>query len=217
MLVKERMSHPVITIRPELPVIEALNIMKREQIRRFPVVDKRGHLVGIVSREDLLHASPSDATSLSVWEVSYLLNKIIVKHVMTDEIITITEDTPLEEAARIMADNKIGGLPVVRDGEVVGMITETDLFKIFLELLGAREPGVRFACLVPNERGEIAQLTRAIFDAGGNILALGTSLGESSENREITLKVEGVSPQSLESCVEPFVEQIIDIRESFTA
>ncbi len=217
MLVNERMSHPVITVRPELPVIEALNIMKREQIRRFPVVDKRGHLVGIVSREDLLHASPSDATSLSVWEVSYLLNRIIVKHVMTDEIITITEDTPLEEAARIMVDNKIGGLPVVRDGEVVGMITETDLFKIFLELLGAREPGVRLACMVPNERGELAQLTRAVFDAGGNILALGTTLGDSSENREITMKVEGVSPQSLESSVGPYVVEIVDLRESFTA
>ena len=136
---------------------------------------------------------------------------------MTREVITITEDTPLEEAARIMADNKIGGLPVVRDGEVIGMITETDLFKIFLELLGAREPGVRLACLVPNERGELAQLTRAIFDAGGNILALGTTLGDSSENREITLKVEGVTPQMLESCVDPYIEQIVDIRGSFTA
>jgi len=217
MLVKERMSHPVITIHPKIPIMEALNLMKKEQIRRFPVVDKHGHLLGIVSEKDLLHASPSDATSLSVWEVSYLLNKIIVGKVMTCEVIRINEDTPLEEAARIMVDNKIGGLPVVRDGEVVGMITETDLFKIFLELLGARESGVRIACLVPNVRGELAQLTRAIFDAGGTILTLGTFLGESSENREITMKVEGVSPQSLGSCVEPYVEQIIDIRESFTA
>jgi len=217
MLVKERMSHPVITIHQKIPIMEALNLMKKEQIRRFPVVDKHGHLLGIVSEKDLLHASPSDATSLSVWEVSYLLNKIIVGKVMTCEVIRINEDTPLEEAARIMVDNKIGGLPVVRDGEVVGMITETDLFKIFLELLGARESGVRIACLVPNVRGELAQLTRAIFDAGGTILTLGTFLGESSENREITMKVEGVSPQSLGSCVEPYVEQIIDIRESFTA
>jgi acetoin utilization protein AcuB len=97
------------------------------------------------------------------------------------------------------------------------MITETDLFKIFLELLGAREPGVRLACLVSNVRGELAQLTRAIFDAGGNILALGTTLGDSSENREITMKVEGVSPKSLETCVDPYVEQIVDLRESFTA
>jgi acetoin utilization protein AcuB len=129
-------------------------------------------------------------------------------------MITITEDTPLEEAARIMVDNKIGGIPVVRKRKVVGIITETDLFKIFLELLGAREVGVRLACLVPNIPGKLTQLTKAIFDAGGNILTLGTFLGESSENREITLKVEGISAQTLEESIENYVEQILDIRES---
>lgn len=104
--------------------------------------------------------------------------------------------------------------PVVRKRKVVGIITETDLFKIFLELLGAREPGVRLACLVPNISGELAQLTKAIFDAGGNVLTLGTFLGESSENREITLKVEGITSHSLETVIEPFVERILDIRES---
>ena len=214
MLVKERMSHPVVTIHPELPIMEALNLMKKEHIRRFPVVDKRGRLVGIVSEQDLLQAAPSSATSLSVWEVNYLIGKIIVKRVMTKDVITITEDTPLEEAARIMVDNKIGGIPVIRKRQVVGLITETDLFKIFLELLGAREVGVRLACLVPKIPGKLTQLTKAIFDAGGNILALGTFLGESCENREITLKVEGISAQTLEESIEHYVERILDIRES---
>lgn len=214
MLVKERMSLPVITIHPEMPIMEALNLMKKEKIRRLPVVNQRGHLIGIVSDKDLLHASPSDATSLSVWEISYLVSKIDVEQIMTQNVITITEDTPLEDAARIMVDNKIGGLPVVEDDIVVGIITETDLFKIFLELLGAREPGVRLSCLVPNIAGELAQLTKAIFEAGGNILTLGTFLGESSENREITLKVDGITQQSLVSVVEPFIEKILDIRES---
>jgi acetoin utilization protein AcuB len=214
MLVKERMSHPVLIVHPELPIMEALNLMKKEHIRRLPVVDKRGRLVGIVSEQDLLQAAPSSATSLSVWEVNYLIGKVIVKEVMSKDLITIAEDTPLEEAARTMVDNKIGGLPVVRDREVVGIITETDLFKIFLELLGAREPGVRLACLVPNIPGELAQLTKAIFDAGGNVLTLGTFLGESSENREITLKVAGISAQTLEESIEPYVERILDIRES---
>jgi len=172
MLVKERMSHPVVTVHPEIPIMEALNLMKKDHIRRLPVVDKRGRLVGIVSEQDLLQAAPSSATSLSVWEVNYLIGKIIVKRVMTKDVITITEDTPLEEAARIMVDNKIGGIPVVRKRQVVGLITETDLFKIFLELLGAREVGVRLACLVPNIPGELTQLTKAIFDAGGNILTV---------------------------------------------
>lgn len=214
MLVKERMSHPVVTVHPEIPIMEALNLMKKEHIRRLPVVDKRGRLVGIVSEQDLLQAAPSSATSLSVWEVNYLIGKIIVNQVMTKDVITIAEDTPLEEAARIMVDNKIGGIPVIRKRQVVGLITETDLFKIFLELLGAREVGVRLACLVPNIPGNLTQLTKAIFDAGGNVLSLGTFLGESSENREITLKVEGISAQTLEESIKPYVERILDIRGS---
>ena len=128
--------------------------MKRERIRRTPVV-KDGKMVGIVSDKDLLNASPSPATSLSVWEMNYLLSKITVRDVMTKKVLTVTEDTPIEEAARIMADNKIGGLPVMRNDHVVGIITETDLFKIFLELMGAREPGVRGTVLVLDKPGEL--------------------------------------------------------------
>jgi acetoin utilization protein AcuB len=213
MLVKERMSRPVITVHPEMPVQEALNLMREERVRRFPVVDRHGRMVGIVSERDLLHAAPSDATSLSIWEVHYLVSKITVKKVMTRQVITIAEDTPLEEAARIMADHKFGGLPVVREGEVVGIITETDLFKIFLEMLGAREPGVRIAVLVRNVPGGLKELTKAVFEAGGNIVAFGTFLGESSENREVTMKVTGVDRQSLTSAIEPLAERVLDVRE----
>ena len=212
MLVKERMSHPVITIHPELPMQDALNLMHKEQIRRLPVVDKHGRLTGIVSESDLLHASPSNANSLSVWEMNYMLSKITISEIMTSNVITVMEDTPIEEAARIMADNKIGGLAVVRDDKVVGIITETDLFKIFLELLGAREPGIRLAAMVPNEAGELAQLTTAIFFAGGNIVTLGTFMGESAENREVTIKVSGISAQELEKAVDPYIERIVIIR-----
>jgi acetoin utilization protein AcuB len=213
MLVGERMSHPVINIHPEMPMQEALDLMRKEHVRRFPVVDKHGRLVGIVSEKDLLNASPSDATSLSVFEINYLLQKITVEEIMTRSVITITEDTPLEDAARIMADNKIGGLPIVRGDKVFGIITETDLFKIFLELLGARERGVRLAALVPNEPEELSQLTKAIFNIGGHVLAMGTFLGDSTENREICIKVSGVDAQVLEEAIKPYVEKIIDIRE----
>ena len=187
--------------------------MQQEHVRRFPVVDKRGRLVGIVSEKDLLNASPSDATSLSIYEVNYLLGEITVGEIMTQNVICINEGTPLEEAARIMADNKIGGLPVIRGDEVVGIITETDLFKVFLELLGAREPGVRLAAIVPNVPEELSQLTKAIFNSGGHILAMGTFLGDNSENREICMKVSGVDIQVLEDAIEPYVEKFIDIRE----
>ena len=212
MLVAERMSHPVLTIHPDIPIQDALNFMRKEHIRRLPVVDKRGRLVGIITEVDLLHASPSDVSSLSVHELTYLLSKITVEEIMTREVITIENDTPIEEAARIMADTKIGGLPVMREGQVVGIITETDLFKIFLELLGAREQGVRLSVIVPNIPGELAQLTSAIFNAGGNIVSLGTALGQSSENRELIVKVTGVTDQELKKAITPFIEQFVDIR-----
>jgi acetoin utilization protein AcuB len=214
MLVKERMSRPVITIHSEMPMQDALNLMHKEHIRRLPVVDKRGRLVGIVSERDLLHASPSDATSLSIWEINYLISKITVDELMTRQVIVTTEENPIEEVARIMADNKIGGLPVTRDNKVVGIITETDLFRIFLEMLGAREPGVRLAALVPNTPEELSQLSKAIYNIGGHVLALGTFLGESSENRHVIMKVSGVDSQSLKDAIEPFSEVIVDVRES---
>lgn len=213
MLVKERMSHPVITVQLDLPIMEALKMMREEHVRRFPVVDRHGRLAGIVSERDLLHAAPSDATTLSVWELTYLLGKVTVEKVMSKEVITVAEDTPLEEAARIMADNKIGGLPVVRDGEVVGIITETDLFKTFLELLGAREAGIRLAVLVKNSTNDLSDLLHAIHASGGIILAMGTFLGESSQNRDVTLKITGVDQASLVSAVKPYVERIVDVRE----
>lgn len=211
MLVGERMKHPVITTRPDTPIMDALNLMKQEHIRRLPVVEK-GKLVGIVSEEDLLNASASSATTLSVWELNYLLSKIKIQDVMTKEVITVTEDTPIEDAARIMADNKIGGLPVMRDSELVGIITETDLFKILLELMGAREPGVRLTGFIHERPGELAKLTQAIADAGGNFLAIGTFAGDSPSNRMFTIKVEGVDEQKIKEVVSPLVDRIIDIR-----
>lgn len=212
MLVKERMKHPVITVRPEMPIMDALNLMKRERIRRTPVVDDHGRLIGIVAEKDLLNAGPSAATSLSVWEINYLLSRIRVEDVMTRTVITAHEDMPIEEAAYIMAANKIGGLPVTRDGGVVGIITETDLFKIFIELMGAREPGVRLTALVPEQIGELAKITQAIAREGGNIIALGMIGGEESTNRSLTLKVVGLSEEKLRGLVAPLVEKVVDVR-----
>jgi acetoin utilization protein AcuB len=137
MQVSERMTQPVITALPDTPLQEALNLMREKGIRRLPVVDSDGRLRGIVSDRDLLHASPSDATSLSVWELNYLLSKVSLRDVMTRSVITVNRDTPVEEAARIMVDKKIGGLPVMDGDNVVGIITETDLFKVLVELLEA--------------------------------------------------------------------------------
>jgi acetoin utilization protein AcuB len=211
MFVGERMSHPVISIPADMPVIEALNLMKRERIRRTPVV-KDGNVIGIVSDKDLLNASPSPATSLSVWEMNYLLTKLKVKDVMTKTVLSVREDTPIEEAARIMADNKIGGLPVMRDDHVVGIITETDLFKIFLELMGARDIGVRVTALIHEERGQLAKLTQAIASEGGNFVAFGQFTGDDPSNRLLTFKVEGLEEAKVKQIVEPLVARLVDLR-----
>jgi acetoin utilization protein AcuB len=211
MLVGGRMSHPVITISPEMPIVDALNLMKRERIRRAPVV-KGGNLVGIVSDKDLLNASPSPVTSLSVWEMNYLLSKITVKEVMTKKVISVLENTPIEEAARIMVDNKIGGLPVMRGDDLVGIITETDLFKIFLELMGAREYGVRVTALIFEERGQLAKLAGTIANAGGNFIAFGQFTGETPKNRLISFKVTGMDENTVKEITLPMIEKLIDIR-----
>jgi len=211
MLVGERMSHPVITISPDIPIVDALNLMKRERIRRAPVV-KDGKMVGIVSDKDLLNASTSPATSLSVWELNYLLSKITVKEVMSKKVLSVSENTPIEEAARIMADNKIGGLPVTRGEDVVGIITETDLFKILLELMGAREPGVRVTALIPEQRGQLAKLTQAIASQGGNFVAFGQFTGESTASRLLTFKIDGLAEDQVKAIVEPLVLKLIDIQ-----
>ena len=212
MLVGERMSKPVITIRPDTTMPEALELMHKEHIRRLPVVNQHGQLIGIVTEADLLRASPSEATSLSIYEVTYLLGKLTIDRLMTKNVITVTEDTPIEEAARIMADNNFSGLPVMRGKEMVGIITETSLFRIFLELLGARRPGIRVTARVPDKPAQLAALTQAIHAAGGNIIALGTSLGESPAEGTVTIKVDSVEMEPLKKAIQPLVNKIVDIR-----
>jgi acetoin utilization protein AcuB len=212
MLVGERMTRDPIFIRDDTPIDEAMKIMRENKIRRLPVFNDKGALVGIISERDLLYASPSPATSLSIYELHYLMSRIAVADVMTTEVITVTEDTTLEEAARIMADNKIGGLPVVSNGKLVGIITETDLFKIFLELLGAREMGVRLSMLVPDEKGVLAKVTSKIAELGGNIVSLGTFLGEDPTNALLTIKVQDVEEEDLVKVMEPLAIDMVDVR-----
>jgi acetoin utilization protein AcuB len=196
MLVIERMSRPPITIVGEATVEEALSILAEKKQRHLPVVDADENLVGIVSEKDLLRAKGEDA----------------VENVMTRDVITVTEYTALEDAARIMADHKISSLPVMRDGRLVGIITETDLFKIFLELLGAREEGVRLTMLVPEEKGILASLTREIAQMGGNIVALSTFRGEDPTNRMVTAKVADAPTDKLVAIMEALGMEIVDVR-----
>jgi acetoin utilization protein AcuB len=213
MLVYERMTRHPITISPDTPVAEALRMMRDNNVRRFPVIDKKSDkLVGIVTEKELLYASPSPVTSLSIHEIHYLMAKITVDEVMTTEVITVPEDMAIEEAALLMVDNGIGALPVMRGQQLVGIITETDLFKTFIELFSAREQGVRLTILVPEVKGELAAVTHAISEIGGNIISLGTFQGEDMSNRLLTIKVAEVGRQDLLNKMEDLGARIVDVR-----
>jgi acetoin utilization protein AcuB len=188
--------------------------MREEKVRRLPVLDNKGDLVGIVSEKDLLYASPSPATSLSMHELHYLLSKITVKDIMTKKVITVNEDTPLEEVARIMADNKIGCTPVMRQGELVGIVTETDLFKILLEMMGAREHGVRLTLNVPAQVGVLAAVSREIANVGGNLVALGTFRGDDPAHAIIATKVQDASQEALLGALKELEVQVRNVQET---
>jgi acetoin utilization protein AcuB len=212
MFVGERMSHPVISVSPETPIHDALVMFKKEHIRRAPVI-KDGKLVGIVSERDLLNASPSPVTSLSIWEINYLISKVTVKQVMSKKVQTIDENTPIEEAARIMADNKFGGIPITRSGKVVGIITETDLFKIFLELMGARTKGIRVTAVVNDQAGQLAKVTKSIAEAGGNFISFGQFSGDEPSTKVLTFKVAGLKKDDVKKALTKVVNKFWDIRQ----
>jgi len=142
--VRDVFTQGAITVSPRASISEARRLMEEHKIRRLPVVDGQ-RVVGIITQMDLLRATPSVATSLSIWEVNYLLDKVRVEEIMTRDVVTVTPDTDLSAAANLMKDRKIGGLPVVEDGRLVGVITESDIFKALVRLLETQEAaaGVR--------------------------------------------------------------------------
>ncbi|WP_020611053.1 CBS domain-containing protein [Sediminispirochaeta bajacaliforniensis] len=213
MTVSRVMTHNPFTISDDTAVTDAVALIHKEKVHRLPVLDKERKLVGIVSEKDLLYASPSPASTLSVYEMSALLARLKVKKVMTKEIITVTEQTLIEDAARIMVDKNVGGLPVMRDGLLVGIITESDIFKLFSELFGTRKRGLRVTALVPEQRGEIAGMAAAISEKGGNIISFGTFLGEDVSNSLCTFKVDEIDKEELQKAIAPYVVRIIDLRE----
>lgn len=213
MLVGERMSKNPVVISRDTGVDDALRLMRDKNVRRLPVMDKNGRLVGIVSDKDLYLASPSPATSLDIFELRYLLSRLTVEKIMSTPVITVTPKTPLEEAARIMADKKIGGLPVIDGDNMVGIITESNLFKIFVELLGARKRGVRVTLIVPDIKGQLATLTSAIALKGGNFIALSTLEGIRPGTFEVMLKVTDLDVTTVGEILGRLNVEMIDIRE----
>ncbi|HEY83897.1 MAG TPA: CBS domain-containing protein [Chloroflexi bacterium] len=215
MLVREHMTSPAVTITADTPFQDALNMMRERKFRRLPVVDKKGKLVGIVSERDLLYASPSPATSLSVWEMNYLLSQLEIKSLMTKAVITILPDTTIESAASVMMKKKIGGLPVVDDNnKVIGVITETDIFKILTQMFGGGEAGLRLTLEVVREKGILATLAQAILDLGGYIVSVGSyALEDKPDMDGLVVKVQGVNKEQLIDTLEALGDHVVDARD----
>lgn len=192
MFVKDRMSVNLVTVTEQTPVLEAGEIMRKHDFARLPVL--RGEtLVGIVTREDLQKVSPSKATTLSVWELNYVLSKLTVKEAMSNQPVTIDVGATLEEAALLMRSKKIGALPVMKAGQLVGIITESDIFDAFLELMGLRHTGTRLTIDLENRIGALADLTECIKKHGVNIVSMALFHGE-SQSGELVIRLD--SPDS---------------------
>ena len=165
---KNRMTANPFTMTPENTLPEASALMKKHSVRHLPVVSE-GRVVGVLSRGDIAAAGPSQATSLSAGEITYLLNKLKVGKVMTRDPVTISPDALLEEAATAMRDNRIEMLPVVADGELVGVITESAILDAFIELLGFRDHGTRLTVDATDAPGVLARLAQATARHHANI------------------------------------------------
>ena len=159
MRIRDMMTKNPVTVDSETLVMDAQKIMKENNVRRLPVVDK-GKLLGIVTKHDILEASPSPATSLSVHELNYLLSKMKVKEIMKKNPLTLTPDTPFEEALKIGQEKKIGSFPVVENGKLVGIATESDIVRFLTRALGVREEGSRIT--IEGLGGKLGDLEKII-------------------------------------------------------
>ncbi len=212
MLVKNVMTKNPVTITLDKSVPEAKELMRANNINKLPVVDKSGVLVGIITRNDLVKASPSDATTLDMFELSYLLNKMTVEKVMVKKVKTVSPEETVEEAARLLDDYNIGCMPVLQGDLVVGIITESDLFKAFIDMFGTRHAGVRATFTMGDEPGSLSAFTKSLAELGGNIVSLVTAESDEAGKRTVTMRVTGVEKQQMEDLIKSSNCTLMDSR-----
>ncbi len=203
MLVKEWMATNPIVVDENTSIMKATQIMKEHGIRRIPVV-RDGRLIGIISDRDIKEAAPSKATTLDVHELYYLLSEIKVKDIMTPDPITLKENDSVEKAAVIMLENRISGMPVVDDDyHVVGVITETDVFKVMISITGAYKSPIQIAFEIEDSPGSLNTLLNDIRKNGGRIVSVLTSEDNMPEGaREVYVRLMDMSDDDLNKLVE---------------
>ncbi len=218
MLVGDWMTHDPITIGPDVRLYEALNVMRTHRVHRLPVLED-GLLAGIISRNDLLYALPPEKQPLSWIEAGVHTAAMSVRQIMTTNVITVCPDCPIEQAAATMTDHAIGVLPVIQapDSRVLsGIITETDIFKVFVKMLSSRAPGVRASLEIDNRKGALASLFNRIVEAGGSVMTVSSFPASSPDRLRIILKVADIDQAAMPNLLKP-EETIIDLREVYAA
>jgi acetoin utilization protein AcuB len=217
MLVKDCMTRHPVMISPTTKAAEAENIMSENKVRHLPVVGDGKRLEGLVTRQSLT-IKPDMLGSLNVWEITRYLANMTVKDLMVrlGEVITIGPDKTIERAARTMSEHKIGCLPVIEDGVVVGIITEVDLMNAFQMMLGLPASGVRVTVRMPNKSGEFSKLTAALSNNGWGVMGIGSFPSFRKEGHyDVVLKIPGVDVEAVKKVIGQIPEQeVVDIRES---
>jgi acetoin utilization protein AcuB len=172
MRVKNRMTPSPITASPDTNYNEALRLMQQNNIKNLPILDKKGRLVGLVTRGDMLRTEPSPVSTLSVYEIASLLEKVTMKKIMNSPVYAVTENCSITNAANFMLEKNIKSLPVVQGDKLVGIITDTDIFKTFVEITGGGQPGTHIEARMPDQKGQLAPFIQAITDADSYIVSV---------------------------------------------
>ena len=213
MLVKDRMTPDPVTVTTDTSLKDALELLRSRPFRHLPVVDENGKLAGITSEKSLIYASPTPTSTLSIFEVDYILSRTNMGQVMHRPVITVGPNFPIEEAARIMVDRRIGCLPVTEGTKLIGIISDTDIFRVFVEGLGGGHPSLRITIVIPEEVGSLAQVASRVADLGGNIYSLGTFWGERPEDRVIAFRLEGIEREATVQALESDGFQVTNVWE----
>ena len=201
MIVARRMMRTPVFLDEDDSMKTAMDILKDREIRHLPVLRGGGKLVGILTETDIKQASPSTATALEIREVYYLLDKIKVKQIMTKRPYTISPAAPIEEAAMIMRDKKIGCLPVMEEGRLVGILTETDILDAFIESMGVRGPGHRIELVLPTMGKGLFEVLKLLKDFDANIVSLATTSHDDPERKVLILRIETKSYKVLKTAL----------------
>lgn len=212
MIIKDIMTRNPVCVEESVVITEAKEIMDKNKFGKLPVLDKNKKLVGVITKNDIAKASPSNATTLDKYEINTLLEKLTVGKCMKKDVYTVTEDELVEEAAKYMIDKNIGCVPVLKEGLLTGIVTESDLFELFTNMLGARHAGVRVSFTTPDKAGTLAKITTGIANENGNIVAIATNDLENSSNKQITIKAENISLDKMKAIISETGSENIDIR-----